>query len=123
MSETTMSRVETIDEVKAEVRELRVLLVQLGRETVEALLDAWRARLDNLRVQVDLAEMDGRDEVDHAVRRADETLRAVRARLDSGSGATDDVREILREGVASARADLGAAVELAEERIEAARPA
>lgn len=120
MSET-MAKDESIEEIRAEVQELRESLVRLGRETVEALVDAWHARLDNLRVQVDLAQMDGRDDVDAALHRAETALGALRQRLDVRNAAADDVRTILREGVDSARAELQSAVKLAEERVASAR--
>ncbi|MGZ6886161.1 MAG: hypothetical protein ACXVJA_08110 [Acidimicrobiia bacterium] len=117
----TASRDETLEEVRAEVRELRELLVQLGRETVEAFLDTWRARIENLRVQADLARMDARDEVDASIDESDSRLRSARTQLASALHEADDVRSVLVDGLGAARSDLQAAVTLAEERIEAGR--
>lgn len=121
MSEATVTRDETLAELRAEVRELQATLVRLGQETVRSTLDAWRARLDNLRVQVDLARMEGRDEVREALEQAESVWRASRERLLAMVAETGDVRDAVTEGLESARSDLSAAVELAEERIEAGR--
>jgi hypothetical protein len=123
MSELTVERDATLEEVKQEVRELRGLLVQFGRETVEATLEAWRARVDNLRVQASLGRMDAHDDVEASIEQAETTLGTARRRLDALLDEADDVRGALAEGLRSARSDLSAAVELAEERIEAGRPA
>lgn len=123
MSEMTVERDATLEEVKHEVQELRGLLAQLGRETVEAMLEAWRARVDNLRVQARLGRMDAHDDVEASIEEAESTLGAVRRRLGALLDEADDVRGALVEGLRSARSDLSSAVEMAEERIEAGRPA
>lgn len=123
MSEMTAERDATLEEVRQEVQELRDLLVQLGRETVEATLEAWRARVDNLRVQASLGRMDARDDVETSIEEAESTLGVVRRRLGALLDEADDVRGALVEGLRSARSDLSSAVELAEERIEAGRTA
>lgn len=122
MTEMTVERDATLEEVKQEVQELRGLLVQLGRETVEATLEAWRARVDNLRVQARLGRMDAHDDVEASIEEAETTLGAVRRRLGALLDEADDVRGALVEGLRSARSDLSSAVEMAEERIEAGRP-
>ncbi len=121
MSEMTVERDATLEEVKQEVHELRGLLVQLGRETVEAMLEAWRARVDNLRVQATLGRMDAHDDVEASIEEAESTLGGVRRRLGALLDEAGDVRGALVEGLRSARSDLSSAVELAEERIEAGR--
>jgi chromosome segregation ATPase len=121
MSEMTVERDATLEEVKQEVHELRGLLTQLGRETVEATLEAWRARVDNLRVQARLGRMDVQDDVEASIDEAESTLGAVRRRLGALLDEADDVRGALVEGLRSARSDLSSAVEMAEERIEAGR--
>jgi hypothetical protein len=121
MAERDVAVDETLDAVRAEVRELRSLLTRLGRETVGSTLDAWRARIDNLWVQADLARMEGRDEVRASIEEADRVWQTTRERLAIVSDEAGDVGGALVEGLRAARSDLGAAVELAEERIEAGR--
>ncbi len=111
----------TMEEVRAEVRELRTLLARLGRETVGSTLDAWRARIDNLWVQADLARMEGRDEVRASIDDADRLWHRTRERMEVVSDEAGGVGAAMIEGLKAARSDLGAAVELAEERLAAAR--
>jgi hypothetical protein len=111
----------TMQQMREDLHELRTLMVRLGNETVDATLDAWRARIDNLVVQADLARLDGRDEVDAALAEADRVWRWTRDRLLARRGDQTQAGEALLEGIRAARADLTAAVELAEEQLAAAR--
>jgi hypothetical protein len=110
----------TVEQIADELRVLRAQFVRLGNETVDATLDAWRARIDNLALQADLARLDGRDEVRAALAEADRVWRWTRDRLVARRTSAA-AGEALLEGVRAARADLAAAVELAEEEIAAAR--
>jgi hypothetical protein len=121
MAAMTQQQTETIEQLRRDVREFEELLVELGRETVQATLDAWRARIDNLRLQVELGRMDVDDEVTESIGSAESVWATARDRLSAASLEAADVRDALSEGLRSARADLQAAVDLAQERIEAAR--
>jgi hypothetical protein len=121
MAEMTDQRTETMEQLRADVREAEELLVELGRETVQATLDAWRARIDNLRIQVELGRMEVDDEVTTSIGSAESVWATARDRLNAASLEASDVRVALTEGLRAARADLQAAVDLAQERIEAAR--
>ncbi len=112
-------RSERVDELKLKVRELEDLVVQLGRETTDAILEAWKARIDGLRVQVDLGRMEVRDETAGSVDDAEAVWLAARTRLDALSEEASDVGTALIEGIRSARSELSAAVGLAQERINA----
>jgi hypothetical protein len=121
MAEMTQHQSETVEQLRADVREAEELLVELGRDTVRATLDAWRARIDNLRIQVELGRMDVDDEVSDSIGGAESVWATARDRLTAASLEASDVRVALTEGLRAARADLQAAVDLAQERIEAAR--
>lgn len=112
-------RSERVEELKQKVRELEDLIVQLGRETTDAILEAWKARIDALRVQADLGRMEMRDETAGSVDAAEAAWHTARARLDALSDEASDVGTALIEGMRSARSELRAAVGLAQERIDA----
>lgn len=76
-------RSERVDELKQKIRELEDLLVQLGRESTDGILEAWRARIDALRVQADLGRMEVRDDTARPLDAADAAWHAARARLDA----------------------------------------
>jgi len=121
MAEMTQQQTEIVEQLRHDVREFEELLVELGRETVRATLDAWRARIDNLRLQVDLGRMEADDEVTASIGSAESVWATARDRLTAASLEASDVRVALSEGLQAARADLQAAVDLAQERIEATR--
>ena len=121
MAEMTQHQTETVEQLRHDVREVEELLVELGRETVQATLDAWRARIDNLRLQVELGRMEADDEIGASIGGAESAWSTARDRLEAASLEASDVRVVLSEGLRAARADLQAAVDLAQERIEAAR--
>jgi hypothetical protein len=117
---TTPTAELTVQQIADDLHDLRVQFVRLGNETIDATLDAWRARIDSLVVQADLARLDGRDEVRASLDEADRVWRWTRDRLlarRSGAGAG----EAMLEGIRAARADLAAAVELAEEQLALSR--
>ncbi len=121
MSDLLNKQAESLDELKAKVRELEHLVVELGRETVDATIEAGRARIDVLRVQADLGRMDVRDEANEQFSDVEDVLKAVRQRFNALTGESADVGAALLEGLRSARSDLRAAVELAQERVDAER--
>lgn len=54
---------------------------RLGRETVQARLDAWRARIEELRIKAHLAGLDARDEASAPIARLDARFERARDRL------------------------------------------
>ena len=121
MSDLLHKQAETLDELKAKVRELEHLVVELGRETLDATVEAGRARIDVLRVQADLGRMDVRDDANEQFSDVENVLQAVRQRFNALTSESADVGAALLEGLRSARSDLRAAVELAQERVDAER--
>lgn len=119
MDEQVMQGSGRTQDVLARLRSWEQHAEEVGRETVEARLDAWQARLDALRVQAHLGELDARDRVDPVVERLEERLDAARSRLQALRLEARDVWTALEEAYASARAELAAGRELARERIEA----
>ncbi len=78
-------------------------------ESISHSLDECRSRIDELLVQLDLAKLDVRDEVDHQVAIAENAYLAARskltnARLDAGS-----TPESLQQGLDQLLHDLGRA--------------
>ena len=99
---TTRTADATVQEIADDLHDLRTLIVRLGNETVDATLDAWRARIDNLAVQADLARLDGRDDVRTALDEADRVWRWTRDRLVARRGDPSAAGDALLEGVRAA---------------------
>jgi hypothetical protein len=92
---------------------------EVGRETVEARLDAWQARIDALRVRAHLGQLDLTDGITPVVDRLDQRLDGARARMRALALEARDVWTALDEAYASARDELAAGEQLARERVEA----
>ena len=121
MSESSTKQTETLEELRSKVRDLEHLVVELGRETVDATVEAARARIDTIRVRADLGRMDVRDEVGEQFGDVEGVFQAVRQRFNALTDESSDVGAALLEGLRSARSDLRAAVDLAQERVDAER--
>ena len=116
---TATERSERVEELTQKVRELEELIIQLGRESTDAILEVWKARIDALRVQADLGRMELRDDTAGLLDAAEAAWSGARVRMDSLTSEATDVGTALIEGLRSARSDLRAAVGLAQARIEA----
>lgn len=121
MTDVATERRETVEELTTKLREVEQLMIELGRDTIDALVDAARARVDALRVQLDLGRMNARDELAEPLDEAERTIGEVRERFESVAAESADVGSALAQGVRSARVDLQAAIDLAQERIAAER--
>jgi hypothetical protein len=93
----------------------------VGRESVDARVNAGRARIETLRMQVHLAAMDGRDGSEMVVKRLETGLADTRERLLELAQEATDVWTVFSEAIESARAELGAGEELIEDRLDVHR--
>ncbi len=116
---TATERSERVEELTQKVRELEELIIELGRESADATLEVWKARIDALKVQADLGRMDLRDDTAGPLDAAEAAWSGARARMESLTSEATDVGTALIEGLRSARSELQAAVSLAQARIEA----
>ncbi len=119
MTETMNTQAETVEALRAKVGELEGLLARLGHQVVDSALDAARARIDTLRVRANLGRMDARDEADERFEEAAEILQRAHDRFAALTDESEDVGVALVEGLQSARDELGAAVQLVEDRVSA----
>lgn len=101
----------------ARLRDWEAKAEAAGRETVEARLDAWRARIEALRIQVHLAGLDADSEAAAPLRRLDARLDHARDRLRELTQESNDVWTVLGEAYRSAREELAAGERLIAERV------
>ena len=83
-----------------------------GNGTIESIshaLDECRTRIDELLVQVDLARLDMRDEVDHQVAIAENAYLAARSKLAEARLDVGSTVEALQQGLEQLLHDLGRA--------------
>jgi gas vesicle protein len=93
------------------------------REALRPRLDLWRSRIDELRVQVDLAEMEARDELTALVEDLEGAYRAARHHLDQADDHTADTLETLCPCGRQVLRNLHAAMDAAVNKLaEARRP-
>ncbi len=89
----------------------------VGRETLEARLDAWQARIQALRIQAHLAGLDARDQAAAPLARMEARLDHSRDRLRELARESADVWTVLVEAYESTRDELAAASSLVQERV------
>jgi hypothetical protein len=92
-------------------------------EALRYQLDAWRGRVEHLRVQAALAEMEARDELDELLERVDNAYRAARQQLDKAEIDTAQTLQVLRAGARRVLNDVEMAVDAARKRLAADRTA
>ena len=96
---------------------------QSYREAVRQQLDAWRGRVEHLRVQAALAEMEARDELDELLARVDNAYRAARQQLVKADEDTAETLDVLRASARRVLNDLEMAMDAARRRFIADRTA
>jgi len=99
--------------LEAEMAETR----QSYREALRQQLEAWRARVEHLRVQTALAEKEARSELDELVERAENAFLAARQQLARAEEDTAEALDVLRARARRVLDDLEAAVEAAWSRL------
>ncbi len=116
MPETTSNRT-SVGSAVADAQVDRVILEQLGRS-----LDEWRARIDELIVQVDLADLGIREEVRKRLNVTENAYLAARNRLsDVPSGVGSNLGSLVK-GLEQLLADLGQAYQAAEAVVRRGQP-
>jgi uncharacterized protein YoxC len=83
-------------------------------EKLDHTLDQWRARIDQLKVQVDLATLDAREELAKRLEITENVYLAVRSRLSDARHDTGKNVATLRQSVDQLLADLRRAYDDAE---------
>lgn len=108
MPDTTAANTRT-DPSKEDAEGQRLGIEQIGRA-----LDGWRSKIDELLVQVDLGNLDIRDEVRRRLDVAENVYLAARSRLSDARQDVDINLGDLRSTLEKLLTDLGAAFESAE---------
>lgn len=91
------------------------------RDGFHAQLDAWRGRIDELRLQADLAEMEARDELTSLLEDVERAYGVAQSHLDRAGDHTAETLETLRRGTRQVLADLETAVEVAAKKLSETR--
>lgn len=83
-------------------------------ETLDRTLDHWRARIDELKVQVDLATLDAREDLSKRLEVTENVYLAIRSRLSDARGDAGTSLGTVRHSVDQLLADLRRAFDDAE---------
>ena len=108
---------ESTHDVLAHLRRWEARAARIGREATQARLDAWRAWIEQLRVQARLAGLDARDELGAPIGRLEARMDHARDRLHELERETDDVWTVVAAAFESARDELAAGARLVEARV------
>jgi uncharacterized coiled-coil DUF342 family protein len=115
MPETTSETANT-EQTENDAKTRHDAIQQLGRS-----LDEWRAKIDKLMVQLDLANLDLRDEIRKRLDTTQNVYLAARSRLSEARQDADSNLSSLRLGLEQLLRDLGEAYGAAEAVVRRAR--
>jgi hypothetical protein len=93
---------EEIRQLQAQIDDLEGEVAQLRHQLVDAELDQWRARIDDLEVQVHLGSLDARDRLSPLVEDLRNAWLDARAGISSTSDTASDVVDKIRSGLEQA---------------------
>lgn len=99
-----------IAKLEAQIRRLEDKQSEFYDQLAEARLDQWKARLEDLEVQMHLGAMETNDRVNALVQRARDRWTEAKAQLGGATAVAADVAEAVRRGVESALDDLRTAM-------------
>lgn len=105
-----MPEMKTDQPLEARIHQLEDEMARLRSELVQARLDQWEGRVDELELQMHLGAAEVTDRMSPRVEELRDTLRKARAQAQSAGATTADVVETLRAGVERAIKDLRDAV-------------
>ncbi|WP_334141635.1 hypothetical protein [Rhabdothermincola sp.] len=112
MTETTETK-----SLEDRVHQLEDQVRRLNEELLQGQLDDWKARIDQLEVQMRLGTMEARDEVRPLVEQLRNKWLDAKEQLDKAQSAAGDAFVTVREGVQRAVKDLGDALDEAVKRL------
>ncbi len=102
---------------EAELRRRRAETREEFAETVDEELEAWRTRIDELRVEAELARMDTRDELQPVIESMHRRRGALEQRLRELREASGDAWRSIRDDIADSLAGLRRSLREADEEL------
>ncbi len=101
-----MTDSDRIAKLEAQIEKLEARQSDLYEQLAEARLDQWKARLEDLEVQMHLGAMDTNERISALVQRARDRWDDAKSRLTGATAVASDVFESVRAGIDSALNDL-----------------
>lgn len=93
---------ERINELNQRIAELQDQLDTLRDELRDNQLDLWKARIDDLEVQLRLGQMDARDDVAPVIEKVRNLFLDARSQVDSAGTSAREALQALADGVKEA---------------------
>ncbi len=107
----------SINDLTARIEALEAETERLREQLVQAQIDQWKGRIDDLDVQMHLGALDLRDKLQPVVDQFRSNVADARARLGTAASTADDVLANLRKGFDKAVDDISKAVRQARESV------
>ena len=94
------------EDLQARIDQLEQRIDELEKTSVDAHLEEWKAKIDNLQLQASLAKMDASDEVKSSLDRLNDTWNGVRDRLEQLAADSRRATGSLAGGLKSAGSEI-----------------
>ncbi len=101
-----MAEVQNVEELQEQVDSLQKELNQLRRQLAQAELETWRARIDDVEVQVHLASLDAQDRIQPLIDGVRNAWLDAQATLSATTDTASDVVDDIRVGLERTMRDL-----------------
>lgn len=112
-----MSTETSANSLESRIQELETQITALRSELVDAQLEQWEGRIDDLELQIHLGSMEANDRVMAMVRDLRHRWEQSRAQVSGAAGTTSEVLDTLRAGLESAMKDVRDALVKARETV------
>jgi chromosome segregation ATPase len=99
-----------IKDLEAQLTDIKQEQAQLNKDLVEAQLDQWKGRIDELEVQMHLGRLEADDTMQPLIEQLRNRLLDARQQVDRTTSAAGDAIGALRSGVEQAMDDLRSAI-------------
>ncbi len=113
-----MSKDDKTSSLEDRIDDLEKQLKKLRKQLAQSEIDQWRARIEDLEVQLDLGSKEARDRLSPFVEQLRNTWLDAKRQADSATSAASDVADKLRSGLEQAMDEIRSAVTSAKDRLD-----
>lgn len=105
-----MTTEDRVNQLESQINDIQAYQADLRKQLAQAQLDQWRARIEDLEVQMHLAAMEANDKLTTLMSQLRDRWTDTRRRYEDGVTTASSVKDTLRTGLEKAFEDLRSAL-------------